>query len=106
MGTQAFEDLMAVDSEPVPGEVVDPSAVDTLPADLPGDFNLAMPSPSPSPPPLSALDARILELQHFRCNLTMSVFVVPSATSFVDKLASRQRLDGRPSVPAVHQVPH
>ena len=47
MGTQAFEDLMvAVDSEPVPGEVVDPSAVDTLPADLPGDFNLAMPSPS------------------------------------------------------------
>ena len=97
---------MAVDSEPVPDERVDPSAVDTLPADLPGDFNLAMPSPTPSPAPLSALDARILELQHFRCNLTISVFVVPCATNFVDKLASRQRLDARPFESAVHQVPH
>ena len=63
LGTQEFENLMAVDSEPVPDEVIDPSAVDTLPADLPSDFNLDIPSPSPTSPTLSTLDARILELQ-------------------------------------------
>ena len=54
---------MAVDSQPVPegwGELtaVDPTQLETLPAELP--------SPPPRPT-LSSLDARIAELQCFGC---------------------------------------
>lgn len=106
LDTQEFEDLMAVDSEPVPDEVVDPCGVDTLPADLPGDFNLAMPSPPPESPTLSALDARILELQSSRCNPTMAVFAIPCTRFVCIYWHPRQRLDGRPTEPAFDQVPH
>ena len=66
---------MDVDSQPVEEEHriiprVDPSAVDTLPTDLPADFAMKMP-PTPEDvaetPTLSELDRRILELQYSGC---------------------------------------
>lgn len=64
-------DWMGDSAMPAPSVVprCDPSAVDTLPCDLPGDFSLAMPSPPPAESSsaasssLSELDRRILELQ-------------------------------------------
>lgn len=66
-----FGDSMGDSAMPAPSVVprCDPSAVDTLPCDLPGDFSLAMPSPPPAESSsaasssLSELDRRILELQ-------------------------------------------
>lgn len=69
LSTAEWNDLMAVDSQPVPDgwedetnqfplSVVDPTQLETLPAELP--------SPPPRPT-MSSLDARIAELQCFGC---------------------------------------
>ena len=72
LDNNAVDDSMdgsAMPAPPMAPRCIDPSAVDTLPCDLPGDFSLAEPSPPPAESSsaacssLSELDRRILELQ-------------------------------------------
>ena len=69
LGSETLEQLMGVDSQPLDDDwegddskTVDPTTLDTLPAEFPEDFVGEDPTPV-----LSELDARILELQHFGC---------------------------------------
>lgn len=48
--------------------VVDPSTLDTLPANL-EDFVIPPPPPAPKDKSLDELDKRILELQHLECRV-------------------------------------
>ena len=63
-GDDTLDELMNVDSVPL-----DPSAVETLPCNLPGDYS---PGPLPEAPSssrtLSDIDARIAELQFLGCS--------------------------------------